>query len=84
MGFRKILITGGCGFLGQYLTEDLLHEFNDLRIKILDLKPNPDPLFDFSNSPNVEFLFSRDICDYDSIEKEFRNIDSVMHLAGLT
>lgn len=83
MKLKRILITGGCGFLGQYLTKDILDEFGDSKIKILDLKPNPAPVFDFSNNPNVEVLFNKDICDYDSIKNEFENIDLVIHLAGL-
>lgn len=83
MEFRRVLITGGCGFLGQYLTRDLLDACPGLRIKILDLKPNPHPLFDFSDSHNVTFLFDKDIRHYDSIEKEFNNIDLVIHLAAL-
>jgi len=83
MKLRKILITGGCGFLGQYLTKDLLDEFGDLRIKILDLKPKAEPLFDFSGRANVELLLNRDICEYGSIENEFEGIDSVIHLAGV-
>jgi len=82
MEHRRILITGGCGFLGQYLTKDLLDEFGGLRIKVLDLKRQSKGLFDFCDRPNVEFLPERDICDYDSIEQEFKNVDVVIHLAG--
>lgn len=81
--FKNILITGGCGFLGQYLTKDLLLEFHDLKIKILDLNPNPNPLFDFRHYPNVKMSINKDICDYHSIENEFKNVDLVIHLAGL-
>ncbi|MCK4667279.1 NAD-dependent epimerase/dehydratase family protein [Candidatus Dependentiae bacterium] len=83
MKFKKFLITGGCGFLGQHLVNDLVNEFSDLKIKILDLKPNPKPLFDFSDNPNVEVSLQKDICDYGSIENEFMNIDLVIHLVGL-
>ena len=80
--YDRSLITGGCGFLGQYLTKDLLNEFPQLRIKIIDLNPNSNPLFDFRNQPNVEFSFNQNICDYNSIKNEFKNIDLVIHLAG--
>lgn len=83
MMFKNILMTGGCGFLGQYLTKNLFNEFRDLKIKILDLNPNPNPLFDFTNNPNLTISFNKDICDYDSIESEFKNVDLVIHLAGL-
>jgi dihydroflavonol-4-reductase len=83
MEFDRILITGGCGFLGQYLTKDLLDEFTGLRIKILDLKPSAEPLFDFGDRANVEFQLNCDVCDYESISEEFKNIDLVIHLAGI-
>ena len=83
MNFNNILITGGCGFLGQYLTKDLLAHFPDAQIKILDLKPNPLSLFNFQQDSRVKILLQKDICDYDSIVAEFAGIDLVIHLAGL-
>lgn len=80
---KKILITGGCGFLGQYITRDLLNEFSEIEIKIVDLKSNPNPVFNFDNHPNLKISLDRDICFYDVIEDEFRNVDLVIHLAGL-
>ncbi|MBW2963467.1 NAD-dependent epimerase/dehydratase family protein [Candidatus Woesearchaeota archaeon] len=81
MVFKHVLITGGCGFLGQHLTHQLLNEFPNLKIKIIDLKPNSLPLFQFPN--NVEIVLNQNICDYDSIKHQFKNIDAVIHLAGI-
>ncbi|MBW2993085.1 NAD-dependent epimerase/dehydratase family protein [Candidatus Woesearchaeota archaeon] len=83
MRYQKILITGGCGFLGQHLVTNLLKEFPRLKIKILDLKANPRPLYDFSGNPNIEILLNKDICDYDSIKNDFRGVDAIIHLAGI-
>jgi dihydroflavonol-4-reductase len=83
MNFKNILITGGCGFLGQYITNDLLNHFPNARIKILDLKPNPLSSFNFQQDSRVKTLLRKDICDYSSIAAEFTDIDLVLHLAGL-
>jgi dihydroflavonol-4-reductase len=83
MDFNNILITGGCGFLGQYITKDLLNHFPETQIKILDLKPNSLSLFDFQQNSRVKILLQKDICDYKATADEFAGIDLVIHLAGL-
>jgi nucleoside-diphosphate-sugar epimerase len=80
---ERILITGGCGFLGQYLTSDLLEALPGVKIKILDLKHNPNSIFDFNANPNVRIVTGKDIRDFDEIVNDFRDIDLVIHLAGL-
>jgi dihydroflavonol-4-reductase len=83
MKYRNILITGGCGFLGQYLTKELLAAYPNCQIKILDLKAGASQLFNFHKNPRLKIILQKDICSFDSIVDEFINIDLVIHLAGL-
>ena len=76
---EKILITGGCGFLGQHLIHELLED-GAPRIKVLDLQDNKHKLYDFSDK--VEYVLGKDIRDFNGIEDEFKNIDVVFHLAA--
>ena len=50
---KNVLITGGCGFLGQHLTNKLLRKYLKVQIKILDLYDNPKPLFNFKKNKRV-------------------------------
>lgn len=63
----KILITGGCGFIGTNL-QKLLNKKYD--IKIIEYKKG--------GNKNI---FVGDLKDYNQIEKYFKGIDVVIHLA---
>jgi len=83
MEFKRVLVTGGCGFLGQYLIKDLLKGFPGIKIRVIDLKQNPNPIFDISKNQDVEVILGKDICDIDSISPAFSDVGAVIHLAGL-
>ncbi|NIM89945.1 MAG: NAD-dependent epimerase/dehydratase family protein [Candidatus Aminicenantes bacterium] len=76
---KNILITGGCGFLGQHLIHELLQD-NTHRIKVLDLKDNEHRVYDHKDK--VEYVLGKDIVDFNGIRDEFQNIEVVFHLAG--
>jgi len=83
VNYEKIVITGGCGFLGQFIVRQLLETGNCPLLKIIDLKANGAALFDFAGDKNVEIVLGADVCDYDSIVGEFTGADCVIHLAGV-
>ncbi len=83
MNYKKIVITGGCGFLGQFIVRQLLETGNCPLLKVIDLKANAAGLFDFADDKNVEIVLGADVCDYDSIVGEFAGADCVIHLAGV-
>ncbi|MBN1124633.1 MAG: NAD-dependent epimerase/dehydratase family protein [Sedimentisphaerales bacterium] len=86
MDSQRILITGGCGFLGQHLLTFLSSHLSDDRIAgihILDLKTPTISLFDCSGLPKISVSLNRDICRYDTISDAFKGVDCVIHLAGL-
>jgi nucleoside-diphosphate-sugar epimerase len=66
---KNVLITGGCGFLGQHLTNKLLRKYPKVQIKILDLYDNPKPLFNFKKNKRVSYVLGKNICNFDKIEK---------------
>lgn len=80
MKFKTALVTGGAGFIGSNLVEELLNQ--GMKVICLDdlSKGNLENIYSFLNNPNFTFIIN-DITNYDSIRKYFINIDIVFHLA---
>jgi UDP-glucose 4-epimerase len=80
---RKIFITGGAGFIGSYVVEELL-QHDPAKIIILDnfIRGNHENMKTFSNDERVEFI-QGDIRDFELLEKCVANCDYVFHMAAL-
>lgn len=81
----KILVTGGCGFIGSNLVRLLIQEKGSEVINVdkLTYAGNVDSLADIADSPNYRFE-QVDLCDAGAIQKIFlkHQPDAVMHLAA--
>lgn len=78
---KKILITGGAGYIGSHVVNNLLS--SDYEILVLDtLIFDPKSLSKHKNNKKLTII-SKDIRDYKSIEEYFENVDTVIHLAAL-
>lgn len=80
---RKILITGGAGFIGSHLCDELLQ--NDYEVRVLDSlieqvhgphAKRPDYL-----NPEVELIVG-DVRDKEIVKQALENIDAVYHFAA--
>jgi len=83
---RKILITGGAGFIGSHVVRLFVTKYPDYNIVNLDkltYAGNLANLKDLENKPNYEFV-KGDIVDGDFILRLFeeRQFDGVIHLAA--
>jgi nucleoside-diphosphate-sugar epimerase len=75
---RRVLVTGGAGFVGTYLVEDLLTQGADVRV-VDDLSTNSaDNVF---AAGDIE-LSEGDLRDPEVARAAVRNMDVVMHLAA--
>ncbi|HEY1005585.1 MAG TPA: NAD-dependent epimerase/dehydratase family protein [Sphingobacteriaceae bacterium] len=79
----KIFITGGAGFIGSYVVEELLR-YHPARVVILDslIRGSLANMAAFINHPAVEFI-EGDIRDTALLEKGIRDADYVFHMAAL-
>lgn len=79
----RILITGGAGFIGSYLVEELL-QLKPKKIIILDnlVRGSFDNMNNFINNPVIEFI-EGDIRDIDLLERCISEVDYVFHMAAL-
>lgn len=83
---KKILITGGAGFIGSHVVRRFVNNYPRYQIVNLDLLTyagNLENLKDIEQKPNYTFV-KGDIADADFIQSLFaeHNFDGVIHLAA--
>ena len=83
---KKILITGGAGFIGSHVVRRFVNNYPHYQIVNLDkltYAGNLANLKDIEDKPNYSFV-KADITDADEISKLFKteNFDAVIHLAA--
>ncbi|MCG9970437.1 dTDP-glucose 4,6-dehydratase [Christiangramia crocea] len=86
MSKKKILITGGAGFIGSHVIRIFVNKYPDYKIYNLDALTyagNLENLKDIEDSDNYTFL-KADINDEEEMERLFteHQFDSVIHLAA--
>jgi dTDP-glucose 4,6-dehydratase len=83
----KILVTGGCGFIGSNFVRHTLNRFPEAEIINLDkltYAGNPDNLLDLADNPRHRFI-QGDICDREVVEPLFEEkLDFVFNFAAET
>lgn len=80
---KTILITGGTGYLGQALTEEILkHDPKSIRVFSRDEVKHHKFQEKFSRSKKIR-NFIGDVRDYERLLKATRNVDIVIHAAAL-
>ena len=74
LGGRRVLVTGGSGFIGRHAVAAL--SADGARVRVVDLQPHPDPTVD---------VVIGDIAEAEVLQSAFAGgFDSVVHLAAVT
>lgn len=83
---RKILVTGGVGFIGSNFVHYLLEKYNEIQVIVLDkltYAGNLKNLDKWKNDPRFQF-YKVDISDKENLSSVCRNLDfnEIAHLAA--
>jgi len=84
MDKKKVLITGGAGFIGSNIVEVLLKDDRVAHVRVLDnlatgFEKN---IAEFRDHPNFEFI-NGDIRDFETCRKAAEGMDLICHQAAL-
>ena len=79
---RRVLITGGAGFIGSHIADELLRAGDEVRVldtlveQVHEGTARPDYL-----DPNVELQLA-DVRDREAVDRALTGVDAVIHLAA--
>src|SRR5215217_504360 len=76
----KILVTGGCGFIGRHVTEELLEQ--GYQVRLLDALIDQVHADAEAAVPEAAELIRGDIRNKALVEQALEGIDGVIHLAA--
>jgi len=82
MSKKKVLVTGGAGFIGSHLVESLLRKGHDVTVIDNFSTGRPENLVHQEGNKNL-CLIKADISDFEAIKEYFNGIKIVFHLAAL-
>src|SRR5512138_2889102 len=78
---KPVLVTGGAGYIGSVLTEQILHSGG--RVRVLDrFSFGGASLLPFVNHPNLEIV-AGDIRDSSTVRQAMQGVRAVIHLAAI-
>jgi len=84
MKSSKMLVTGGCGFIGSNFIRYMLKKWPECKILNIDkltYAGNTDNLKDIGSNPNYEFI-QGDICQHELVSELMPSVDQVVHFAA--
>jgi dTDP-L-rhamnose 4-epimerase len=83
LDMRQVLITGGAGFIGSHLADELLR--HGYRVRVLDCLADqvhgPERRRPAYLDPQVELVVG-DVCDRESVTRALDGVDAVFHFAA--
>jgi UDP-N-acetylglucosamine 4,6-dehydratase/5-epimerase len=81
---KKILITGGAGFLGRHLTKGLLDKYSDIEIKAISRHENEivEMIVACNNDKRLKPIIG-DIREVDTAKYALTDVDTLIHLAAM-
>ncbi|MBI4319064.1 MAG: dTDP-glucose 4,6-dehydratase [Chloroflexi bacterium] len=83
---KRILVTGGAGFIGSNFVRHMLAKYTSYQVAVLDkltYAGNLDNLREVENNPNYTFI-EGDICDAGLVERACEGVDAIVNFAAET
>ncbi|QQG35642.1 MAG: dTDP-glucose 4,6-dehydratase [Micavibrio aeruginosavorus] len=81
---KKIVVTGGAGFIGSHIVEMLLERYPQAQVTILDkmtYATNIRSILHLASNPRVQLIVG-DICEMYTSQKAVKDADLVIHAAA--
>jgi nucleoside-diphosphate-sugar epimerase len=84
MSNSRVLVTGGCGYIGSALVPQLLADSRVAEVVVFDSLASGSPA-NIAGSVDDQLTFRRgDVREYGDVESAVRGVDTVIHLAAIT